>query len=62
MHLILTQISSTIQDTVRSNLDGKSSATAELRDGTEKEVQLLMQDETFQRDRKKKVVKIRLIA
>ena len=42
MHLTLTQISSTIQDTVRSNLDGKSSAIAELYDGTEKEVQRLM--------------------
>jgi hypothetical protein len=39
MHLTLTQISSTIQDTVRNNLDAKSSAMAGLHDGTEKEVQ-----------------------
>jgi hypothetical protein len=43
MHLTLTQISSTIQDTAINNLDGKSSAIAELRDGTGKEVQRLMQ-------------------
>jgi hypothetical protein len=43
VHLTLTQISSTIQDTVRNNLDGKSSAITELHDGTEKEVQRLMQ-------------------
>jgi hypothetical protein len=43
MHLTLTQISSTIQDTVINNLDGKSCAIAELQDGTGKEVQRLMQ-------------------
>jgi hypothetical protein len=38
MHLTLTQINSTIQDTVGNNLDGKSSAIADLYGGTEKEV------------------------
>jgi hypothetical protein len=42
MHLTLAQINSTIQDAVGNNLDGKSSAMAELYDGTEKEVQRLM--------------------
>jgi hypothetical protein len=43
MHLTVTQISGTIQDTVRNNLVGESSALTELQNGTEKEVQQLMQ-------------------
>jgi hypothetical protein len=62
MHLTLTQITSTIQDRVRNNLNAKSSATEELHGGTDKEVQRLMQRRDIWNRQKEESCKIRFIA